>query len=158
MIKCLPPVIYENSEILILGSIPGVVSLKAGFYYQNKGNRFWKMLAHCFKVPIPAAIGDQKRLLKTSKIALWDVAESCEREGSMDSDIKNAEFNDIASLVKNYSIKRIFLNGKKAAELFNKIENKPEIEIIELPSMSGANRKYAPDGKLFEEWSGTLRL
>ena len=65
------PFFDENSEILILGSFPSVISRETNFYYGNKQNRFWKILAEAFGEPAPETIGEKQALLKNHKIALW---------------------------------------------------------------------------------------
>lgn len=83
------PFFDENSEILILGSFPSAISRETNFYYGNKQNRFWKVLAEAFGEPAPETIGEKQALLKKHKIALWDVVAECEITGSLDSTIKN---------------------------------------------------------------------
>ena len=51
----------------------------------------------------------KKKFLKQNKIALWDVLDSCEINGSSDSSIKNPKVNDIKKLIKG---KLIFLQKK----------------------------------------------
>ena len=76
--------------------------------------------------------------MRKNKIALWDVLESCDIEGSSDSSIKNPKVNDI---------KYIFVTGRKAFDLYNKYCFKSVgsvgIEAIYLPSTSGANRQIS---------------
>ena len=40
----LDPIVFKDSRVLILGSMPSVISLKEQMYYANKTNRFWKVL------------------------------------------------------------------------------------------------------------------
>ena len=47
------PVFDKNSKVLILGSFPSVKSRREGFYYGNKSNRFWKVIAEIFGEPTP---------------------------------------------------------------------------------------------------------
>ena len=82
--------------------------------------------------------------LRKNKIALWDVLESCDIEGSSDSSIKNPKVNDIKSLILDTDIKYIFVTGKKALDLYNKYCFKSVgIEAIYLPSTSGANARLS---------------
>lgn len=135
------PVYYNgNSEILILGSMPSVKSRELGFYYMHPQNRFWLVLSKVFKEEIPISIDDKKDFLKKHKIALWDVIESCEIDGSSDSSIKKVKVNDIKWLLNKTKIKKIYTTGKKSYELYNKycFEN-TGIEAIRLYSTSPAN-------------------
>lgn len=87
-IEGFPPVAEADARLLILGSMPSVESLKQGFYYAHPRNAFWRILAEVFDESVPDSIEDKKRLLIDHRIALWDVAHSCVRPGSLDSNIK----------------------------------------------------------------------
>ena len=71
--------------------------------------------------PAPATYPEKVEYLKRHGIALWDVLCSAEREGSLDSNIKDEEFNDITKLIAdNPSIEVIVTNGGKAEKSFRK--------------------------------------
>lgn len=110
----------EDSELLILGSMPSVKSREIGFYYMHPQNRFWKVLSIVFNEEIGSSIEEKKIFLNKHKIALWDVVKSCDIDGSSDSSIKNIEINDISMIIKRSNIKRIYTTGKKSYELYNK--------------------------------------
>lgn len=134
------PFVNKDSKILILGSIPSVKSREYGFYYMHPQNRFWKIMSDLFEEEMPNTILDKKKFLKKHYIALWDVLDSCEIKGSSDVSIKNPKVNDIKSIIKETSIKQIFVTGKKALELYDKYCYKDIlIKAIYLPSTSGAN-------------------
>lgn len=138
------PYINKDSRVLILGSIPSLKSREYGFYYMHKQNRFWKVISDIFDDKFPDSLSDKKEFLRKNKIALWDVLESCDIEGSSDSSIKNPKANDINSLILGTDIKYIFVTGKKAFDLYNKYCFKSVgIEAIYLPSTSGANRQIS---------------
>lgn len=140
------PYINKDSRILILGSIPSLKSRELGFYYMHPQNRFWKVISEVFGEILPKTLEEKKELLKKHHIALWDVLESCDIEGSSDSSIKNPMVNDIKSLIVNTDIKYIFVTGKKALNLYNKYcLNDVKIEAIYLPSTSGANRQISDE-------------
>ena len=108
----IPPVFDENSEILILGSFPSVKSREQGFFYGHPQNRFWKVTAAVFGEEVPVSIEEKREFLLRNHIALWDVIESCEIEGSADSSIKNVKVNDLSKILKNSRISLLFVNGK----------------------------------------------
>ena len=99
------PVYDNHSRVLILGSFPSVKSREQGFYYGHPQNRFWKVFSAVFSSPVPQSIDEKKKLLLDNGVALWDVAQSCEINGSSDSSMKNVRPNDIYTLLyTNYYI------------------------------------------------------
>lgn len=114
------PLIDNDSQILILGTMPGPESLQTGEYYTSKHNSFWKIMAMLFNDGKTFGNYDEKiACLHKKHIALWDVFEFCERDGASDSSIRNEKRNDIEGLLKKYpSIGKIILNGNKAADGF----------------------------------------
>lgn len=42
------PIVHEEDRLLILGSMPSVMSIEQNMYYANPTNRFWKMLGYLF--------------------------------------------------------------------------------------------------------------
>lgn len=141
----LKPVFDENSKVLILGSLPSVKSRGEGFYYAHKQNRFWKIMERLFDVSL-GSIEEKRKFLLENKIALYDVIESCEIIGSSDSSIKNVIPTDLDKIIKQTKISCIFINGKKAYELYNKYQFPIlKIEATLLPSTSAANASYSLD-------------
>jgi hypoxanthine-DNA glycosylase len=47
-VRSLPPIVSERSKLLILGSMPGERSLKAGEYYAYPRNAFWAIMGQLF--------------------------------------------------------------------------------------------------------------
>ncbi len=154
------PIIDKNSKILILGSMPGRKSLAMQEYYAHPQNRFWKLLAQLFKEDVPADYSAKKALLARHHIALWDTLAFCEREGSLDSDIKNEQPNAILELLaQQQNICAIFCNGGKAAAAFKKYfaKNLPrKLTIYYLHSTSPANARMRLED-LREEWQVILQ-
>lgn len=148
----IPPVFDEKSEILILGSFPSVKSREQGFFYGHPQNRFWKVTAAVFEEEVPVSIEEKREFLLRNHIALWDVIESCEIEGSADSSIKNVKVNDLSKILKNSRISLLFVNGKTAENLYNKYVF-PNLgkECVCLPSTSPANAAWSLE-KLIGAW------
>src|SRR4051812_28224245 len=115
MICSFPPFVYENSEILILGTMPGAMSLAKQEYYGFRQNAFWKIMYSVFsELPVPEVFAEKKALLKQNNIAIWDVLENCERKGSLDIHIKNHKENDFDTFFSEYpKIRKILFNGKE---------------------------------------------
>lgn len=133
-----PPIISETSRILILGSAPGARSLQMQQYYAHPQNQFWKILFHLFEEQYQTDYAARKQLLMKYDIALWDVIDSCEREGSSDAKIRNEEHNDVLQLVTDYpNIAAIFSNGQKSSKEAKKMLGPDsEIPFHVLPSTS----------------------
>ncbi|MDF9824135.1 hypoxanthine-DNA glycosylase [Breznakia sp. PF5-3] len=156
MIKGFPPIVGAEAKILILGSMPSVTSLKNVEYYGYKHNRFWKIITTYTGCKFNSYT-DKEECLKAHGIALWDVIESCEREGSLDSKIRNVTVNPIADFVAIHpSIKAIFCNGKKSYELYQRHFSSLSISCICLPSTSNANR-IIKECDLYKIWLDSLK-
>lgn len=157
MKQAFPPLVNQNSKILILGTMPGEKSLELQEYYGNKGNSFWKLLFTLFNRPLPKEYIEKKQLLEENNIALWDVLAYCERTGSLDSNIKNEKANDFESFYKQYpNIKHVFFSSKNASNFYDKyVGRKKDLRYSILPSPSGANASKSFLQKL-EEWEAIL--
>ncbi len=136
------PVFNRESRILILGSFPSVLSRKGGFYYGNRQNRFWRVLAAAFGCEAPVTNEQKRELVLSRGIALWDIVTECEIKGSMDANIKNYAVADLNEVLLNADIKKILLNGAKAYEIFS--ARYPELLdiAVKMPSTSSANVRF----------------
>ena len=115
------PVAPPGARLLILGSMPSVESLNQGFYYAHPRNAFWRILAEVYAEPFPEDIPGRIALLHRHDIALWDVLHSCQRQGSLDSAIREAKVHNFAGLFDRCpGIERILFNGATAHNLFVK--------------------------------------
>ena len=155
-----PALFDDNSEVLLLGSIPSPKSREQGFYYGHPQNRFWKVLANVLNEPLPATIDEKKKMLLKHHIALWDVLDSCSLIGASDTSIEDVEPNDIASLLAHTKIKRIFCTGATAHKLYEKYcETATGIKAVKLPSTSPANCavKFEKLVDAYREIMGPLR-
>lgn len=121
-IASFPPFVNADAEILILGTMPGAMSLAKQEYYAHRQNVFWKIMYTIFSDGIVSEAFSQKvALLTAHNIALWDVLAHCERKGSLDSNIKNQVENDILGLLSEYpKIRKILFNGKESHRFFMK--------------------------------------
>lgn len=143
----LEPIVNKDSKILILGSLPGEISLKNQKYYDNKNNQFWKLLSYVFEDKIIEFDDYEEKIkfLNNHKIALWDVIKCANRKGSLDTNIKNEEYNDLYSLITKYKIINIYVNGRKAESSLKKYLKIKNIELNYhyLPSSSSLNAKLS---------------
>jgi len=132
------PIVFKDTQILVLGSFPSIKSFENNFYYTHPRNQFWKIMEAVTSYPVNNR--DQKIwLLKECKIGLWDMIKTCQRDNSLDSSLENEEVNDIGSLLEQYpSIKKIAFTGKKAQALYNMHFSHLDVETCYLPSPSPA--------------------
>lgn len=148
----IPPTYNKTSKILILGSFPSVLSRKNGYFYGHPKNRFWTVLAKLFEEEKPSTNEEKEAFLLRNHIAVWDVIASCDIKGSADSTIENVKVNEIEKLLRETEISKIFVNGKKAEELYQKyVEEKTGKKAIYLPSTSPANAVWSIE-KLVQAW------
>lgn len=118
-----PPIDPPNARLLILGTMPSVESLHQNFYYAHPRNAFWPIMAAVLGAnETPKTVEEKRTLLVENRIALWDVAHSCVRAGSLDSAIHVPQPNDFASLFERCAcIEKILFNGSMAKQLFLKL-------------------------------------
>ena len=91
-------------------------------------------------------------MLLEHHIALWDVIESCSIIGSSDTSIKDVVVNDFSKILAGSQIKKIYVNGTKAYDLYHKYaEKQTGIKAIKLPSTSPANAAWKLE-RLCEAW------
>ncbi len=148
----IPPVFDEDSTVLILGSFPSVRSRAEGFFYGHPQNRFWRVTAAVFHVPVPGSVAEKKDFLHSCGIALYDVIGSCEIVGSSDSSIRQVVPTDLTPILTGSRVRRIFTNGTAADTLYRKYQF-PSIGIpaVRLPSTSPANAAWSAE-RLIEAW------
>lgn len=97
------------------GFSSGIKSLEMQEYYANPQNKFWRILFDLFQEDFSTDYSEKLKFLEKNHLALWDVIDSCERNGSLDSKIINEESNDIQKLLTDFpNIKTIFCNGQKS--------------------------------------------
>lgn len=152
MLKSFAPVVDDETEVMVIGTMPGEASLKAQEYYAYKHNLFWVIMAELLNDG--EAFADYKsklECLKRNHIGLWDNLQYCERKGSLDSNIKNARPNDFAALLKKYpKVRRLIFNGQQSYKFFRKFHSQlmTGVECLAAPSTSPANASVRPVEKL----------
>lgn len=152
-----PPIIGRNPKVLILGSMPSEASLAQGQYYAHPRNAFWYIMGSLFHFSPEATYVDRGEQLKQNKIALWDVLQECEREGSLDSSIigDSIKTNDLSGfLLSHPTIRLIAFNGATAEKEYRKNilpglnKQLQQTLMIRLPSTSPAMATLSREQKL----------
>ncbi|MDD0811860.1 DNA-deoxyinosine glycosylase [Curvibacter sp. RS43] len=153
----LAPVLNADTRLLILGSFPGVRSLALQQYYGHPQNQFWRILGTLWQVDLRALDYPQRlQALLSRGVGLWDVYAACEREGSLDADIRQAQLNDLASLRQRCpSLALIAHNG---GESFRHARHTRALglPVCRLPSSSPANASQRLEHKV-QAWGEALR-
>jgi hypoxanthine-DNA glycosylase len=159
-VRSFAPVAAGNPTRLILGSMPGVLSLRAGQYYAHPRNLFWRILGEILGFDPGMPYADKVMALASSGIALWDVLESCARAGSLDAAIEKDSIipNDFATFFARYpQVRRVYFNGSTAERCYRRLVLPllPAVSQVyqRLPSTSPAHATIPYEEKL-AAWQG----
>ena len=150
-----PPIAHRAARVLVLGSMPGVASLRAGQYYAYRHNAFWPIMGELFGAGSEVAYEKRILLMKRAGLAVWDVMASCVRAGSLDSDIDEASIvpNDFPAFFDAHpQIGHVFFNGAKAEACFRRYVS-PQLtdrglKFTRLPSTSPAHASLSLEKKV----------
>jgi double-stranded uracil-DNA glycosylase len=146
-----------DARILILGSMPGKLSLARQQYYAHPRNAFWRIIASLFGFEPELSYADKLLALQHHRLALWDVIQSCERQGSLDSNISHSSIvsNDFDKFFARHPhISHIFFNGSRAYQEYHKrvlpelAEPWRSLACTRLPSTSPAMASLSFEQKL----------
>jgi hypoxanthine-DNA glycosylase len=152
--QAFPPSAVADARLLILGSLPGEESLRRGHYYAHPTNAFWWLIGEVVGEPL-VALPYEERLerLKTHRIALWDVIERAERQGSLDQAIRAPETRDLAGFAAMLpALRAIAFNGGTSARHGRRqLAHVRLYALIDLPSSSAAYAAMRREAKL-ERW------
>jgi len=120
-IRSFAPIADRRARVLILGSMPGVESLRRRQYYAHPQNLFWRIIEALLEIDRGTSYSGRARALKARRIALWDVLHSCVREGSLDTRIEAEAPNDFERFFRSHpAISHVFFNGAKAEASFRR--------------------------------------
>ena len=159
-VRSFKPIADGKAEILILGSMPGRASLAARQYYAHPRNAFWPIASALLGFERSSPYAKRVRALKAARIALWDVLQSCTREGSLDARIEDGIANDLNRFFRTHrKIRRVFFNGAKAEAAFRRCVlptlRGNSLSYRRLPSTSPANASLSRARKL-RAWRAIL--
>ena len=151
MHHCFPPVIREDTRLLVLGSLPGRASLAAGRYYAHPRNLFWWLIGAAIGRELePLDYEARLAALLDAGVGLWDAVAAAERPGSLDANIRLHEASDLATLVAALpNLRAIGFNGATAAKIGRKeLGEAPGLTLVDLPSSSPAYASLPFEKKL----------
>ena len=153
--KSFEPIYGNHPRVLIVGSMPSVKSFEDAQYYAHPRNAFWPMMFEIFGETPSRDYERKKALIRKHGLALWDAAAMCEREGSLDSDMRDVVYNDFGRLYEQCpNIGTVLCNGATAYKLFVKSGWAGERKVIRMPSTSPAYTM--PYEKKREAWRAAL--
>lgn len=160
VLQGLPPIENPQARALILGSMPGGMSLRVGRYYAHPQNRFWKFMGELVGAEPSLPYEQRVELVREAGIALWDVIAQCEREGSLDSAIRAEVANDFGGFFGSHpNLRCVLFNGAKAEQSFRRHAlpalGAIPVRLHRLPSTSPANASQGEAAKL-EAWRAAL--
>lgn len=155
VVRSFAPIADASARVLILGSMPGIESLRAGQYYAHPRNVFWRIMGDLVGASPELPYAARTRRLKKTGIAVWDVLAACAREGSLDAaiDPRSVIANDLVSfLARRPGIRHVFFNGATAEHCF-RVHVQPGLddgarELTRLPSTSPAHAARTYEDKL----------
>jgi double-stranded uracil-DNA glycosylase len=156
-VESFPPIASQKSKVLILGSMPGEASLKAGQYYAHPRNTFWPIMGELFGAAPSLPYSERVERLNFAGVALWDTLQACIRDGSLDCSISEQVANDFSAFFAKYPhITHVYFNGGKAEKVFrshalSSLPN-PQPVFTRLPSTSPAHAAMPFDAKV-QAWS-----
>ena len=139
--RCFPPVVDKHTRVLVLGSLPGEVSLAQSQYYAHKQNRFWHLMGDVLDVDLVNLPYDRRlATLRRHRVGLWDVVAEARRDGSLDSNIRDHQGNDLLGLIATLpKLRAIAFNGGTAAKIGERaLGAHDQHAIVKLPSSSPA--------------------
>jgi len=151
--------------VLILGSMPGVESLRQQEYYAHPRNAFWLIMGELVGACPELDYDERIAHLKQNRISLWDVLDRCVRPGSLDGDIERTSetVNPLVDFCGSQpELRALAFNGRKARETFQRHfwGKDPlfwqDFQLIDLPSTSQAYASLRPAAKL-DIWRQRLR-
>ena len=153
MHHCFAPVTRPDTRLMVLGSLPGAMSLAKARYYANPRNQFWRLIGAAIGRDLEE-IDYEARLeaLLDAGVGLWDTVAAATREGSLDADIRLHAASDLAALAATLpALKAMAFNGGKAAKIGRKQLAGTRLALIDLPSSSPAHASLSFERKR-EAW------
>jgi TDG/mug DNA glycosylase family protein len=150
---CLGLVANDRTRILLLGTLPGSVSLARREYYANPSNQFWRLIGLVVGQDlVETAYNARLAALLEAGMGLWDVIASATRAGSLDSAIRECSTNSLETIVTDLPLlKALAFNGGRAFQIGRRLSGHDDLALLPLPSSSAAYCAM-PFEKKLEKW------
>lgn len=155
---CLSPVFRSDARLLVLGSMPGRVSLERAQYYAHAQNAFWPLLYGYFGKTPDADYESRLAFAVTHGVALWDSAAACVRAGSLDTAMRAVQINNFEAIFAACpKLRAVACNGAKACALFMKSPCAGRLPVLKMPSTSPAHAAMCREEKA-AQWVQAFEL
>ena len=150
MHHCFAPVTRADTRLLVLGSLPGAISLAEQRYYAHPRNLFWRLMSEVIcRDLVPLAYEARLAALLDAGVGLWDTVAAATREGSLDAAIRLHQASDLAALAASLpELRAIAFNGATSAKIGrSQLGPAPGLALIDLPSSSPAHASLSFETK-----------
>lgn len=141
MQHCFPPVTRPDTRLLLLGSLPGAMSLAEQRYYANPRNQFWRLAGAVIERDLEALAYDERLVaLLDASVGLWDTVAAATRQGSLDQAIRLHAASDLEGLAATLpALSAVAFNGGKSASIGRRrLSGRSGLALVDLPSSSPA--------------------
>jgi hypoxanthine-DNA glycosylase len=149
MHHCFAPVTRPDTRLLVLGSLPGAMSLAQARYYANPRNQFWRLIGAAIERDVEA-LAYEARLaaLLDAGVGLWDTVAAATRAGSLDSDIRLHAASDLSAIAATLpALRAMAFNGGKSAKIGRRQLGDTGLALVDLPSSSPAHASLSFERK-----------
>lgn len=154
MHQCFAPVTRPDTRLLVLGSLPGAVSLERRQYYAHPRNLFWRLIGEAIgRELVPLGYEARLEALLDARVGLWDTVAAATRQGSLDAAIRLHEASDLARLASSLSeLRAVAFNGGTSARIGRRrLAGVEGLALVDLPSSSPAYASL-PLARKLEAW------
>ena len=138
---CFDPVTRPDTRLLVLGSLPGAVSLAQQRYYAHPQNQFWRLIGAVIgRELVSLSYHERLAALLEARVGLWDTVAAATRKGSLDGDIRLHRASDLTTLSASLpELRAIAFNGGTSARIGRRqLGSSPAFDLVALPSSSPA--------------------
>lgn len=155
---CLAPVCGSDARLLVLGSMPGRISIQKAQYYAHPKNAFWPLLYGYFGQTPEEDYEKRLAFALAHGVALWDSAAACVRKGSLDAAMRDVQINDFEAIFAACpKLRAVACNGAKSYAMFMKSPYADRLPVLKMPSTSPAHAAMCREEKA-ARWAMAFEL